>query len=114
MAAKANPLPVIEVGIPMRDGIELAADVYLPVEGERPAPAIVTMTPYDKTPRFPEIDESRFYQRHGYAFVAVDCRGRGKSEGVWRAFVNDGPDGHDRGVGQWPNIQRRSRARCRR
>lgn len=97
--AKADPLPVVEVGIPMRDGIELAADVYLPTEAERPAPAIVTMTPYDKTPRFPEIDESRFYQRHGYAFVAVDCRGRGKSEGAWRAFVNDGPDGHD--VVEW-------------
>jgi uncharacterized protein len=94
-SAKNNPLPVIEVGIPMRDGIELAADVYLPLEGERPAPAIVTMTPYDKTPSYPEIDESRFYQRHGYAFVVVDCRGRGKSEGTWRAFVNDGPDGYD-------------------
>src|SRR5262245_50933468 len=55
IAAKTNPLPVVEVGIPMRDGIELAADVYLPAEVERPAPAIVTMTPYDKTPRFPEI-----------------------------------------------------------
>jgi putative CocE/NonD family hydrolase len=97
--AAADPLPVIEVGIPMRDGIELAADVYLPVETDRPAPAIVTMTPYDKTPRFPEIDEAGFYQRHGYAFVVVDCRGRGKSEGVWRAFVNDGPDGHD--VVEW-------------
>ena len=31
----------------------------------------------------------------GYVFVALDVRGRGKSEGEWRAFVNDGPDGHD-------------------
>jgi putative CocE/NonD family hydrolase len=95
LKAAANPTPVIEVGIPMRDGIELAADVYLPPEAERPAPAIVTMTPYDKRSRLLIVDEAEFYQQHGYTFVAVDCRGRGKSEGEWRAFVHDGPDGHD-------------------
>ena len=95
MQAGANPTPVIEVGIPMRDGVELAADVYLPAEDERPAPAIITMTPYDKRSPLLIVGEAEFYQQHGYAFVAVDCRGRGKSEGAWRAFVHDGPDGHD-------------------
>jgi predicted acyl esterase len=33
----------------MRDGVDLAADVYLPVEPARPAPAIVQSTPYDKS-----------------------------------------------------------------
>ncbi len=94
LAAAANPTPVIEVGIPMRDGVELATDVYLPTEAERPAPAIVTMTPYDKAGMF-VAPEGRFYQQNGYAYVAVDVRGRGKSEGEWRAMVNDGPDGHD-------------------
>jgi len=93
-----DALPVGELGIPMRDGIELAADVYFPVEAARPAPAIVTMTPYDKSGGL-VADECRFYQRHGYAFVAVDCRGRGKSKGEWRAMVNDGRDGHD--VVEW-------------
>lgn len=78
----------------MRDGIELAASVYLPKsigEGES-WPSIVEITPYDKTGTG---SEAKLYQRHGYAFVAVDCRGRGKSEGEWRAFINDPKDGHD-------------------
>ncbi len=94
LAGADTPRPVFETGIPMRDGIELSADVYLPTEQERPAPAIVTMTPYDKSGTL-VAPEGRRYQKQGYAFVAVDCRGRGKSEGEWRAFVNDGPDGHD-------------------
>lgn len=95
-----NPAPAgppyrqFETGIPMRDGLELAADVYLPAEGELPAPAIVTMTPYDKS-SWLSAPEAAMYQERGYAFVVVDVRGRGKSEGEWRAFVNDGPDGHD-------------------
>ncbi|MCC6790301.1 MAG: CocE/NonD family hydrolase, partial [Thermomicrobiales bacterium] len=92
--AGLNPKPVAEVGIPMRDGIELAADVYFPEESLRPAPVIMTMTPYDKSGSFIQY-EGKFYQDHGYVYVAVDCRGRGKSEGEWRAFFNDGPDGHD-------------------
>jgi putative CocE/NonD family hydrolase len=89
-----EPMPVVEVGIPMRDGVELAADVYFPTE--RPAPAIVQITPYDKSNAglwFPQ--EGRFYQQHGYVYVVVDVRGRGKSEGEWRAFVNDARDGYD-------------------
>ncbi|HEU0115268.1 MAG TPA: CocE/NonD family hydrolase, partial [Thermomicrobiales bacterium] len=93
--AADKPTPRFEVGIPMRDGIELAADVYLPKANERPAPAIVTMTPYDKDAFRDPASEAHFYQRHGYAFVAVDCRGRGKSEGEWRAMIQDGPDGYD-------------------
>ena len=33
--------------VPMRDGVELAADVYMPAEGG-PFPALVLRTPYDK------------------------------------------------------------------
>lgn len=95
LRAAQEPRPVVEVGIPMRDGVELAADVYLPLESERPAPAIVQSTPYDKTGSPFFGGEPRFYQQNGYAFVLHDVRGRGKSEGVWRAMANDGRDGHD-------------------
>jgi putative CocE/NonD family hydrolase len=94
-----TPYPVLEVGIPMRDGRELAASICLPHASERPAPAIVTITPYDKTGSLGPGSEAEFFQRHGYAFVVVDCRGRGKSEGEWRAFFNDPEDGHD--VVEW-------------
>jgi putative CocE/NonD family hydrolase len=55
---------------------------------------VVTITPYDKSGTL-VAPEAQFYQENGYAFVAVDVRGRGKSEGEWRAFVNDAADGHD-------------------
>src|SRR5437899_7419881 len=99
----SNPLPVFEVGIPMRDGVELAADVYLPAEANRPAPVILQSTPYDKSNRAFFEHESGFYQRNGYAFVVHDVRGRGKSEGRWEAVVNDGPDVHD--VIEWVATQ---------
>ena len=79
-----------ETGIPMRDGVELAADVLLP--DVLPAPAVISGTPYDK-------DGVRFAYEHlrdaGYVVVVYDVRGRGKSEGDWRAMVHEGDDGHD-------------------
>ncbi len=83
----------------MRDGVLLAADVYLPdPDPGRPVPAIVFGTPYDKR-GVGAVDEGRFLQARDYAYVSYDTRGRGKSEGEWRAHVHDGPDGHD--VVEW-------------
>ena len=101
--AAADPAPIFETGIPMRDGVELAADVYLPVESARPVPAIVQSTPYDKSNPTFFAPEARFFQNQGYAFILHDVRGRGKSEGEWRAWVNDGRDGHD--VIEWAAAQ---------
>ena len=93
--AHEDPLTAFETGIPMRDGIELAADVYLPIQASRPAPAIVQSTPYDKSQSIFFQTEAQFFQQRGYVVVVHDVRGRGKSEGCWRAFVNDGPDTYD-------------------
>jgi putative CocE/NonD family hydrolase len=92
----AAPVPWFEAEVPMRDGVMLAADVYLPAGADAgaPVPAVVLGTPYDK--RSPmHANEALMYQARGYAFVAFDVRGRGKSEGTWRAFVHDGRDGYD-------------------
>ncbi|HEY6538092.1 MAG TPA: CocE/NonD family hydrolase, partial [Candidatus Dormibacteraeota bacterium] len=88
-----------ELEVPTRDGVMLAADVYLPdPDPGRPVPAIVFGTPYDKR-GFSAVAEGRFFQAREYAYVSYDSRGRGKSEGEWRAHVHDGPDGHD--VVEW-------------
>ena len=104
-AALAAPgdADTFETGVPMRDGVELAADVYLPAPEHRPAATIVTVTPYNKDNALLTSAEARMYQREGYAFVAVDCRGRGKSEGDWAGMVNDPADTHD--VIEWAAAQ---------
>jgi putative CocE/NonD family hydrolase len=85
-----------EMGIPMRDGVELAADVYLPRESDAgPVPAIVQITPYGKDQASLTADEALLYQSNGFAFIAIDCRGRGKSEGLWDGFTNDAKDTYD-------------------
>jgi uncharacterized protein len=101
--ATASP-PACEVEIPMRDGLMLAADVYLPAGAgpEAPVAAVVLGTPYDKRAAM-HATEALLYQAHGYAFVAYDSRGRGKSEGLWRAFAQDGEDGYD--VVEWVAAQ---------
>ncbi|QWF83537.1 CocE/NonD family hydrolase [Amycolatopsis sp. CA-230715] len=87
----------------MRDGVQLAADVYLPDDTGAPAPAIVTVTPYDRRNPGLIVDEARYYAAHGYAFVAVDTRGRGQSDGEWAAFVHDAEDTYD--VIEWTAAQ---------
>jgi uncharacterized protein len=93
-----------EAGVPMRDGVELAATVRLPPKAGVPAPAIVHGTPYDKDLDWgtPDDDERRLAA--GYAVVHYDTRGRGKSEGEWHPFTMiDATDGHD--VVEWTAAQ---------
>jgi putative CocE/NonD family hydrolase len=71
--------------IPMRDGIHLAGDLYLPTgqgAGDR-WPVVLEYTPYRKD----DVDLAGrpFYTRlprQGYAVARVDIRGTGASEGV--------------------------------
>src|SRR5512146_1167497 len=92
-----TPRIAFGVRVPMRDGVHLAADVYLPPspadDGDR-WPAILMRTPYLKSSEA-TLDAARYYTSHGYAYVAMDVRGRGDSEGNFVPYVNDGRDGYD-------------------
>ena len=89
------------VHIPMRDGVRLSADIYLPA-GTGPFPAIVLRTPYVKaSARYRE--RGLHWARDGYAFLAVDVRGRGDSEGDFSKYRRDGEDGYD--VIEWTAAQ---------
>lgn len=79
------------VKIPMRDGVALNADIYLP-RGAGPFPAVVTRTPYDMGGAVPTGER---LAQSGYAYVAVDCRGRYDSDGEWCPWVDEARDGHD-------------------
>jgi len=83
------------VKIPLRDGIELNATLYLPKtpDGSSPkTPVIFTLTPYISDTYH---ERAVYFASHGYAFALVDVRGRGNSGGEFEPFVNDPRDGHD-------------------
>ncbi len=84
------------VMVPMRDGVKLATDVYLPsrngaaVEGR--FPVILSRTPYGKGG---SQGEAKYYVPGGYVVVGQDTRGRGQSEGIWHWMTDDRQDGYD-------------------
>ena len=84
------------VAVPMRDGVELAADVYLP-EGRGPFPALLQRVPYSREAgRIIDFSlDSRRALKAGYALVVQDVRGRFASGGAFRPFLDDGADGAD-------------------
>jgi hypothetical protein len=93
--------------VPMRDGVRLATDAYLPSDDGTRYPVILERTPYDKTapsrsersPTSPaplgRAAVAEFFVRNGYAVVYQDCRGRYKSEGEFVKYLSDGNDGFD-------------------
>lgn len=94
----ASNLPVhlvtrlLNVRIPMRDGVELAADIALP-PGPGPFPAVLHRPAYSRSwswvaPWTRLVDS-------GYALVSVDVRGRGDSDGDFNIWEGDGLDGYD-------------------
>jgi uncharacterized protein len=81
-----------DVKIPMRDGVHLLANIFRP-KGEGPWPVILVRTPYGKQDE--KWPGGKDYATKGYVTVVQDCRGRGKSEGVWEPFLNEPRDGFD-------------------
>jgi hypothetical protein len=85
-----------DVGVAMRDGVVLRADVYRP-DTSRPVSAIVNRTPYDRTSpliQLAAIEPERVVEA-GLALVCQDVRGRFASEGTFYTFYDDGQDSHD-------------------
>jgi hypothetical protein len=98
--------------MPMRDGVRLATDIYLPardgVELPGPWPTILERTPYgrnlpsrsERSVAEPDAAKSRaevagMFVERGYAVVYQDVRGRYDSEGVYRKYLDDAADGSD-------------------
>ena len=86
------------VMVPMRDGVRLATDIYLPALGGQPAsgkfPVILERTPYDKAGSG-NVTNGTYYARRGYVCAIQDVRGRFVSEGEWYPFAKEAPDGYD-------------------
>ncbi|MEU4931915.1 CocE/NonD family hydrolase [Streptomyces yokosukanensis] len=81
-----------EVEVRGRTGDLLRGDVYLPSGGVGPFPIVLGASPYQKALRhlppnpvfpFTEYGPIQLYLDHGYAYVAMDLPGTGRSEGTW-------------------------------
>lgn len=91
------------VYVAMRDGIKLAADVYLPQSPGR-YPALLSMAPYIKDiqqqpPGWShsiEAGATGFFVPHGYVHVICQNRGSGLSQGQWNFLdIKEHEDGYD-------------------
>ena len=81
--------------VPMRDGVRLATDVYLP-DGHGRVPAVLVRLPYDKCGRYTFMPQcAPFFTERGYAFVVQDVRGKYRSEGETMPFTHEVEDGYD-------------------
>ena len=87
-----------QVMVPMRDGVNLSADVHRPAKGGQPLegafPVLLHRTPYNKSNEA-RVLEASFFTTRGYVTVVQDCRGRYASEGGFTKYVDEGPDGYD-------------------
>ncbi len=104
-AALCCAKPAQTVMVPMRDGVKLATDIYLP-DGRGQWPAILFRTPYGKGTA---QGQAMMANQRGYAFVSQDIRGRFGSEGVdYPVFGHDGwgknQDGYD--IVEWVAAQK--------
>ena len=88
-----------EVKIPMRDGVELSANIFLP-KAQGKYPVVLIRSPYGKGDE--KNGDGLFYAGRGYVVVSQDCRGKGASQGHERTqnqqsgnrqAVKDEPDG---------------------
>ena len=78
--------------VPMRDGIKLATDVYLPILVVKPYGTVLLRTPYNKD----EIAIVGYiFAFLGWPTVIQDMRGRYASEGDDTVYRNDHTDGPD-------------------
>jgi putative CocE/NonD family hydrolase len=92
-AAQTSAIKILHVQVPMRDGVKLSANVFLPGGEHGRLPTILERTPYGKGT---EIAPNHLtFVEHGYAVVVQDVRGRYESQGSFDPLRQEGPDGDD-------------------
>jgi uncharacterized protein len=79
-----------EVFVPMRDGVHLSTDVFVPKGAAGKLPTVLIRTPYEKG----QADE--FFLKQGYVVVLQNERGRYFSEGYFKNYLQGAStDGYD-------------------
>jgi putative CocE/NonD family hydrolase len=89
-----TPVRVLrDEAVPMRDGVVLRADVYLPATAEQ-HPTVLLRSPYRRSGAFPALFALPYAAR-GYAVVLQSVRGTFGSGGEFTPVVNEERDGQD-------------------
>jgi uncharacterized protein len=84
-------ITVETVMVPMRDGVQLATDIYRDTATSN-GPVVLMRTPYNKSGG--KVAAERFAAA-GYIAVVQDNRGKFASEGTFIPYNNEGQDGYD-------------------
>jgi len=83
-----------DVRVQMRDGVDLATDIYRP-DDTATHPVLLQRTPYDRTYNPIAGLNTLALVEAGYVIVSQDCRGRFGSSGRFTPFVDEAADGVD-------------------
>lgn len=81
--------------VPMRDGVRLSTDLYVPKGAGDRMPVIMIRTPYDKRPHRRPNSAAWMFAGQGYAVAVQDVRGKFESEGAYTISKDDVADGSD-------------------
>ncbi len=91
-AGQTASLKQFHVRVPMRDGVQLSANVFRPASAGT-YPTILIRTPYGKGDDWSANHQA--FVEHGYAVVVQDVRGRYESQGVFLPLTQEAADGDD-------------------
>lgn len=80
--------------IPLRDGVELSADLWRP-PADIQYPTILVRTPYTKEAILGDLQIGEYFAHRGYAVVVQDVRGKGESGGEFADLPQESNDGYD-------------------
>ena len=92
---------LLDQKVPMRDGVELSTDVYLPF-GKGSFPVILERTPFGRNYQI-HVEYAMENASRGYAVVTQDVRGRYDSQGEWYPFIHEAEDAYD--AQEWAGTQ---------
>jgi putative CocE/NonD family hydrolase len=81
--------------IPMRDGVHLATDIFVPTKHVTALPTVLMRLPYDKESFIDVRWMAISFARKGYVVAAQDMRGKYHSEGETPTPLGDAMDGSD-------------------
>jgi putative CocE/NonD family hydrolase len=85
---------IYHIGVKMRDGVELATDVYLP-DGTGKFPTLLVRDMYSNGSNAGRQQYAKFATSNGNAFVLQSVRGRYDSDGNWYPYFPEIDDGDD-------------------